>query len=319
MKTFNEFLNESGLPNRHKVQVTASKDGGPKEKIHVNVSATSEKEAKGIARLHLQKKGYTTHSAIHMGYDHKFWNKESVDICSVCGQTPCNCTHIDEQSPVAPAVDRKYIKGTPEWKAQKEKSKPRTGHPTNVKEESEQIDELSRDTLLSYANKVSLDSQKHSKDPTKRSGEKASRSVSGYAKAHNRLEKSVKESEESDKHYKEAEDHLSKANDADAKGDKKSFHAHMANHHDSMSEWHDSKGRSASADKHAEKADYHHEKSLSEETISELSTELLARYKNKAGEDASKQDKAGNFEKGHKRFKGIMKATFKQFANDAKK
>jgi hypothetical protein len=186
-------------------------------------------------------------------------------------------------------------------------------------EETEQIDELSRDTLLSYANKVSLDSQKHSKDPSRRSAEKANRSVAGYAKAHNRLEKPVKESEESDKHYKEAEDHLSKANDADAKGDKKSFHAHMANHHDSMSEWHDSKGRSASADKHAEKADYHHEKSLSEETISELSTELLARYKNKAGEDASKQDKAGNFEKGHKRFKGIMKATFKQFANDAKK
>ena len=134
------------------------------------------------------------------------------------------------------------------------------------KEEFEQIDELSRDTLLSYANKVSLDSQKHSKDPTKRSGEKASRSVTGYARAHNRLEKPVKESKE----YDEAQEHLSKANDADAKGDKKSFHAHMANHHDSMSEWHDSKGRSASADKHAEKADYHHEKSLSEETITEM-------------------------------------------------
>lgn len=60
-------------------------------------------------------------------------------------------------------------------------------------EEVEQMNELSRDTLLSYANKVSLDSQKHSKDPTKRSGEKASRSVDGYAKAHNRLEKPVKE------------------------------------------------------------------------------------------------------------------------------
>ena len=65
-----------------------------------------------------------------------------------------------------------------------------------VKEEAEQIDELSRDTLLSYANKVSLDSQKHSKDPTKRSGQKASRSVTGYAKAHDRLEKPVKEESE---------------------------------------------------------------------------------------------------------------------------
>ena len=68
--------------------------------------------------------------------------------------------------------------------------KKKYGH---VKEEVKQIDELSRDTLLSYANKVSLDSQKHSKDPTKRSGEKASRSVTGYAKAHDRLEKPVKE------------------------------------------------------------------------------------------------------------------------------
>ena len=60
-------------------------------------------------------------------------------------------------------------------------------------EETEQLDEISRDTLLSYANKVSMDSQKHSKDPTRRSAEKANRSVAGYAKAHNRLEKSVKE------------------------------------------------------------------------------------------------------------------------------
>jgi hypothetical protein len=65
-----------------------------------------------------------------------------------------------------------------------------------VAEEKKQLTELSRDTLLSYSNKVSLDSQKHSKDPTKRSGEKASRSVAGYAKANNRLEKPVKEESE---------------------------------------------------------------------------------------------------------------------------
>jgi hypothetical protein len=71
-----------------------------------------------------------------------------------------------------------------------------------TQEEVEQIEELSRDTLLSYANKVSLDSQKHSKDPTKRSGEKASRSVDGYAKAHNRLEKPVKEDTEMNEEQK---------------------------------------------------------------------------------------------------------------------
>ena len=42
---------------------------------------------------------------------------------------------IDENAPVAPVPDKKYIKGTPEHKALKDAQKPRTGHPTNVKEE----------------------------------------------------------------------------------------------------------------------------------------------------------------------------------------
>ena len=52
--------------------------------------------------------------------------------------------------------------------------------------------------------------------------------------------------------------------------------------------------------------------------LSELSNEVLARYKAKAGEQASAADKAGDFKKGNKRFSGIMKATNKQFDNDAK-
>ena len=52
--------------------------------------------------------------------------------------------------------------------------------------------------------------------------------------------------------------------------------------------------------------------------IDELSNEKLADYKKKAGEDASKADKAGDTKRGNKRFSGIMKATKKQFANDAK-
>jgi len=58
-----------------------------------------------------------------------------------------------------------------------------------VNEEVEQIDELSKDTLMSYINKVSADSQKHPQDPTKRSREKANRSVAGFAKAYNKLTK----------------------------------------------------------------------------------------------------------------------------------
>lgn len=55
------------------------------------------------------------------------------------------------------------------------------------------------------------------------------------------------------------------------------------------------------------------------EQIDELSTELLGRYKTAAGAQASAADKAGDYAKGNKRFSGIMKATRKQFDNDAKK
>ena len=53
--------------------------------------------------------------------------------------------------------------------------------------------------------------------------------------------------------------------------------------------------------------------------IQELSTDLLGRYKKAAGDQATIADKAGDYDKGHKRFKGIVKATNKQFDNDAKK
>lgn len=50
----------------------------------------------------------------------------------------------------------------------------------------------------------------------------------------------------------------------------------------------------------------------------ELSTDLLSRYKKKATAASSAADKAGNTALADKRFKGVMKATKKQFANDAK-
>ena len=55
------------------------------------------------------------------------------------------------------------------------------------------------------------------------------------------------------------------------------------------------------------------------EFLTELSNEKLAKYKTAAAADASKADKEGDFKKGDKRFKGIVKATNKQFANDTKK
>jgi hypothetical protein len=61
-------------------------------------------------------------------------------------------------------------------------------------------------------------------------------------------------------------------------------------------------------------------KGMKEEVqLDELSNDKLADYKKKAGADATAADKAGDTKKGNKRFSGIMKATRKQFDNDAKK
>ena len=179
---------------------------------------------------------------------------------------------VKEQAPVAPSLDRKYIKGTPEHKAYKATKKPINGIPTGQyqKEEADQIDEISSKLAGNYygaATKKHVDKvgvKPNMYDRIER--DMGKKRKQGVDRALDRVMGARKTNEETSDHYAEAEKHLSKANDSDAKGDKKSFHAHMANHHDSMSEWHDSKGRSASADKHAEKADYHHEKSISEES-----------------------------------------------------
>jgi hypothetical protein len=55
-----------------------------------------------------------------------------------------------------------------------------------------------------------------------------------------------------------------------------------------------------------------------EEQLDELSPETLARYKKAAGADASKADKEGDFERGNKRFSGIVRATKKEFDKPTK-
>ncbi len=50
-----------------------------------------------------------------------------------------------------------------------------------------------------------------------------------------------------------------------------------------------------------------------------MSTDLLGRYKTGASKQASELDKAGNIKKADSRFRGIVKATKKQFDNDDKK
>jgi hypothetical protein len=55
------------------------------------------------------------------------------------------------------------------------------------------------------------------------------------------------------------------------------------------------------------------------ENINELSTDMLARYKTASAASAKSADASGDYAKGDKRFKGINKATTKQFDNDLKK
>ena len=66
------------------------------------------------------------------------------------------------------------------------------------------------------------------------------------------------------------------------------------------------------------KKDREMDKAIKDE-MNEISNATLTSYKQKAGEQASAADKAGDFKKGNKRFSGIVKATKKQFANDLKK
>lgn len=56
-----------------------------------------------------------------------------------------------------------------------------------------------------------------------------------------------------------------------------------------------------------------------EPALSELSNELLGRYKKELGVRASAADKAGDYDKGHEYFKKINKATVRQGENDARK
>jgi hypothetical protein len=84
---------------------------------------------------------------------------------------------------------------------------------------------------------------------------------------------------------------------------------------------HHSSGVSAHVEKeHGGKTKVHFtHRHIKEELVNELSTDLLARYKTAAGASAKAADASGNYAKGDKRFKGINKATNKQFDNDLKK
>jgi nicotinic acid mononucleotide adenylyltransferase len=75
------------------------------------------------------------------------WVQSKITLATDYIQTAADYMYseseVNEQAPVAPVPDKKYIKGTPEHKAYKATKKPINGMPTNVKEEVEELDEKS--------------------------------------------------------------------------------------------------------------------------------------------------------------------------------
>lgn len=268
MKTFSEFveLDESlANYNRHKIKVKVSKDGGEKHHVNMMVHATSESEAKGIARMKLHKQGYTTHSAIHQGYDYSHLKKEETEQID-------EAVDPSEVADNPKAYDAKTVKAAYYHKKASEDDKKALARHLDahhgprewrkpVKEESESIsEEVHRIAVTVSDPNHTMVTRRNEKQ------QKFIRIKHGGDKA--------EAIERAKRHYA-----------------KQGYKVHGAEHVGM----------------------------IKEEQIDELSTDLLARYKEKASAAATAADKAGKYDVGHKRFKGILKATFKQFANDAKK
>ena len=123
---------------------------------------------------------------------------------------------IDEQAPVAPVPDRKYIRGTPEHKAYKATKKPINGMPTNVKEEVEELDELSKSTLSSYADKASDSARTMPGYGTKAEGSKKTKRMANIVSAMKRKQSVCEEVEELDEKSDQAKRNKTMKNMMDA-------------------------------------------------------------------------------------------------------
>ena len=130
------------------------------------------------------------------------------------------------------------------------------------------LDELSKDTVYSYAKKSEkdlykkhkeLDSQIRANKPSEanKTSSKISNRDKGLDRAENRLNKEDIELQEGA--YEKSEENKRSADAAKKQGDMFAHHLHMADHHDNLAQWHGEKGRHGEADKHAEKAEQHHD------------------------------------------------------------
>lgn len=243
---------------------------------------------------------------------------ESIDMCNVCGQTLCNCTHMQlEESLYTSKIEGGSGKGK------------EFGH--------------SKTTVDDHLSAMKY----HHAEYQKAVKEKRTEDANHHGKRYYKHKEQIEALGTIGNHHKE-ETEMGDA--AHAKTMKHRVLVTYSDPHHSASSMRKEKvqkhllvpstnknGESVYkaeaeelAKKHMKKQGYKvHEvehvglvsKKIHEEVeqIDELSSELLARYKEKAGLAAQAADKAKKYDIGHKRFKGILKATFKQFANDAKK
>jgi hypothetical protein len=90
------------------------------------------------------------------------WVQSKITLATDYIQTAADYLYseseVNEQAPVAPVPDRKYIKGTPEHKAYKATKKPINGMPTNVKEET--LDEKSEQAKQNKTMKNMMDASR---------------------------------------------------------------------------------------------------------------------------------------------------------------
>jgi len=134
------------------------------------------------------------------GMKKKMKEEFGIDITDEQADSLLEMSH----APVAPVPDKKYIKGTPENKAYKATKKPINGMPTGkMKEEVEEVSELSKQTLGNYYNaakddnKANADSRKSGdKDEAKYAKDRYIKRATGMAAAKQRLNKEDVELEE---------------------------------------------------------------------------------------------------------------------------
>ena len=193
-------------------------------------------------------------------------------------------------------------------------------------EETEQVDELNKDTLYSYKKKADADYETQGRKigPLIRANDAA-----GANKAATRTNKRLMGMERAEKRLGEEAVKTTHGNPLVTvhAGDKLHTHANLSTANSIL-------GTSVkAADVHKGEVktkgrDYsdlrfniskHHQAALKESVqLSELTYKLLRRYKSAASKDASAADSSGDYARGNKRFSGIIKATKKQFQIGAK-